>query len=126
MHKRILLDTDVLVDYFRGVPDAVAFVQEKSDKLVFSVITTAEIYTGARNHETAHFDDFFSFFPIIPVTPQIARTGGLLKREYGPSHNVGIADSLIAATAIEENLNLASLNSKHYPMFEHLQPPYKR
>jgi hypothetical protein len=126
MNKGILLDTDVLIDYFRGISGAVTFIQEESERLVFSVITTAEIYAGARATETAHFDDFFSFFPIIPITSHIAKTGGLLKSEYGPSHNVGIADALIAATAIEENLNLISLNVKHYPMFEHLQPPYKR
>ena len=126
MSKRVLLDTDILVDYFRGVSDAVDFVQKQSGSLIFSVITAAEIYAGARTEETEHFDDFFSFFPVLPITQSIARLGGLLKKQYGTSHGVGIADALIAATAMEEKLTLASLNVKHYPMFENLKPPYTR
>jgi hypothetical protein len=54
----------------------------------------------------------------------MARTGGLLKQQFGKSHGLGLADAMIAATAQHENAALTTLNTKHYPMFPNLAPPY--
>ena len=35
-------------------------------------------------------------------------------------------DVIIAATADSENAELQTLNTKHYPMFENLTPPYEK
>jgi len=69
-------------------------------------------------------DDFVSLFRVIPVTVDIARAGGLLKRDFGKSHGVGLADAIIAATAQVENAELSTLNVKHYPMLSDLEPAY--
>jgi predicted nucleic acid-binding protein len=37
---------------------------------------------------------------------------------------IATADLIIAATAEELNLQLATLNTKHFPMFRRLSPPY--
>ena len=36
------------------------------------------------------------------------------------------ADLVIAASALELGLDLATLNVRHFPMFEGLRPPYAR
>ena len=38
MGRPILLDTDVLVDFFRGYREAVAFVNTYSDRIILSSI----------------------------------------------------------------------------------------
>lgn len=58
--------------------------------------------------------------------PETARAGGLYKKEYAPSHGVGLADALLAATAAAENAELITLNVKHYPMIEGLKPAYSK
>jgi predicted nucleic acid-binding protein len=39
---------------------------------------------------------------------------------------IGVADLLIAATAERLGLPLATLDVRHYPMFEGLEPAYRR
>jgi hypothetical protein len=69
---------------------------------------------------------FISAFPAEPITGKIAVRGGYLKREYGPSHGISLADALIAATALEKGYEVATLNVKHYPMLHRLKPAYAR
>ena len=44
MTRPILLDTDVLVDFFRGHPKAVAFMNNHSDRIIISAIVVAELF----------------------------------------------------------------------------------
>ena len=44
---------------------------------------------------------------------------------YHRSHpGIGLGDYLIAATALTEGLELATLNARHYPMFPELARPF--
>jgi predicted nucleic acid-binding protein len=123
----ILLDTDVLVDFLRGHSKAVTFINNYSERIILSSITVAELYTGVRGEqEQAVLGSFISLFPIVPVNAEIAKKGGLLKRDYGRSHGVGLADAVIAATAETENATLKTLNIKHYPMLKRIRPAYTK
>ncbi len=51
------------------------------------------------------------------VDLHLAIQGGLYRRDYSKSHNVGFADALIAATATQRQVSLVTLNRKHCPMF---------
>ena len=117
----ILPDTDVLVNFFRGHEKAVAFVNEHADRIILSSIVVAELYAGVRGAEEEEaLADFVSLFRVVPVTAEIAKAGGLFRRDYGKSHGVGLADAILAATALSENASLKTLNVKHYPMVEDL------
>jgi len=65
-------------------------------------------------------------FEIIPVSEPIARQGGLLRKAYQPSHGTGLADAIIAATALQSKASLVTCNTKHYPMLEEIIVPYSR
>lgn len=125
MSAPILLDTDVLVDFLRGYNKAVSLVQTCSDHIILSAIVVAELYAGVKGEgEHAALDAFVALFRVAPVTQAIAQSGGLLKRDYGRSHGVGLADAIVAATAQAENAKLKTLNTKHYPMLKGLHPAY--
>lgn len=127
MARSILLDTDVLVDFLRGHAEALAFVNAHSGRIILSSIVVAELYAGVKgNAEQAVLDDFVSLFRVIPVSAEIAKTGGLYKRDYGKSHGVGLADAVLAATAEAESAELKTLNTKYYPMLQGLRPAYKK
>ena len=127
MAGAILLDTDVLVDFFRGHSKAEAFVNAHSDQIILSSIVVAELYAGVKGDaEQVALEDFVSLFRVVPVDAEVAKTGGLHKRDYGKSHGVGLADAILAATAAAENAELKTLNTKHYPMLKGLRPAYKK
>ncbi len=127
MAGSILLDTDVLVDFFRGQSKAVAFVNAQSARIILSSIVVAELYAGVKgNAEQAALEDFVSLFRVVPVSAKIAKAGGLYKRDYSKSHGVGLADTILAATAEAEDAKLKTLYTKHYPMLKGLRPAYKK
>jgi predicted nucleic acid-binding protein len=125
--KSILLDTDVLVDFFRGYSKAVAFINVNSSRIILSSIVVAELYAGVKGDtEQITIENFVSLFQVIPVGVEIAKAGGLYKKDYGKSHGVGLADAILAATAEVENAELKTLNIKHYPMIKGLSPAYNK
>lgn len=125
--KLILVDTDVLVDYFRGHEKAVAFVKKFSAQIILSPIVIAELYAGVKgSEEQTILNNFISLFRVIPVTAQIAQTAGIFRRDFGKSHGVGLADAIIAATVCAENATLKTLNVRHYPMLDDVKAAYQK
>ncbi len=60
------------------------------------------------------------------MTEKTAILGGLFRRTFLKSHDVGIADAVIAATAEVESATLATLNKKHFPMLSKVIVPYRK
>jgi hypothetical protein len=89
----LLIDSDVLIDYLRDLPQAVAFLEGSEQPLAASVITVAELYAGVREgEERQRLDSFFAAFTVLPLDQQLARRAGLWRRQYAPSHGTGLAD----------------------------------
>ena len=122
-----LIDTDVLIDYLRGLPAAISVVEERVGESLLSALTVAELYQGVREgKERLKLARTLSVFSILPVTQEIAERGGLFSRDFRKSHGCGLADCLIAATADSHGLTLVTLNVKHYPMLDDVEVPYSR
>ena len=127
MSVPVLPDTDVLVDFLRGQPKAVALIRARAERIVLSAIVVAELYAGVRGEdEESALDAFVGLFKVVPVSPALARAGGLLRRDYAKSHGVRLADAIVAATAQAERADLLTLNVRHYPMFNGLRPAYMK
>jgi len=120
-----LLDTCILVDYFRGNEKAAQFLEEFENPPFLSALTVAELYAGVREgKERGLLDNLIKYFPIIPLDNEAAIKGGLYRRQYGKSHGVGIVDALLASSAEGKNLILATCNVKHFPMIKNVHCPY--
>jgi len=127
MARILLLDTDVLVDCLRSQKDAVVYLERQTAPLIVSTITVAELYAGVREgKERRILERFLLAFEMIPVDEEISKAGGLFRRDYGPSHGVGLADALIAATAAARKAILVTLNRRHFPMINDVQVPYDK
>jgi hypothetical protein len=127
MVAKLLIDTDVLIDYLRGYSKAVHYLENVRDSLLLSSITVAELYAGIKNEEEENaLTPFLQLFQIISVDEKIAAMGGYLRRDYGKSHGTGLADALIAATALSHKARLITLNTRHYPMVDNAVAPYKK
>jgi len=123
----LLIDTDVIIDYLRDRPEAVFYLENLTDLLLISAVTVAELYAGVRaGGERKALDSFIQAFEIVAVNEEIAVRGGLYRRDYSKSHNIGLADALIAATADSRNVELVTLNKKHFPMLSNVIVPYQK
>jgi predicted nucleic acid-binding protein len=124
----ILLDTDVLVWALRGSENARTWIRESREAgpLLTSVVTVAELTGGMRSAERHQVWNLLAALRAQPVTEVIARRAGEFRREWRSSHaSIGTSDYLIAATADVLGVELATLNVKHFPMFENLRPPFR-
>jgi len=123
----MLVDTDILIDYLKEYPEAVDFIEANIDQIMISSITVAELFQGVRDgNDSGALDDFLSAVRVLDVNLAIGKTGGLFRRQYKLSHNSGLADCLIAATANEHRIPLKSLNTKHFPMLADVEAPYTK
>ncbi|MFT4051136.1 MAG: type II toxin-antitoxin system VapC family toxin [Microbacterium sp.] len=123
----ILVDTDVLIAHPRGDDRARGWLAARraEDRLITSVVTVAELTGGMRSGERREVWALLDALSPAPVTELIARRAGELMREFRRSHSgIGIADDLIAATAETHSASLATLNVRHFPMFEGLRPAF--
>ena len=111
-----LIDTDVWIDFLRGQTQAIQFISALPDRVFISAVSVAELHVGVREGaERQALDELLSTLEVLDLNTSIAAKGGLLRRDYGRSHGVGLNDALIAATAQEHGLQLCTLNFKHYP-----------
>lgn len=123
----ILIDTDVLIAHLRGVPAASDWlVQARTlGPIATSAITIAEITGGMRSNERREVWALLSILSVHPVTEPIARRAGEFMRQFRRSHAaIDVSDYLIAATAETHGLALATLNVRHFPMFDGLRQPF--
>jgi hypothetical protein len=51
MEQPILLDTDILVDFFRGYSKAIEFVNAHVARIILSSIVVAELYAGVKGEQ---------------------------------------------------------------------------
>ncbi len=125
MSTPVLPDTDVLVDFLRGTGRAVSLIRAQAHRTILSAVVVAELYAGVKGpKEEETLDAFVGLFKVVPVTPALARAGGLLRRDFSKSHGVGLADAIVAVTAQAEGAELLTLNVRHYPMIKGLRPAY--
>jgi predicted nucleic acid-binding protein len=121
----MLLDTNIIIDYLRGRPEAIDLFEAQGGKPRVSVVSTLELYAGVRNRrEEQKTEQLLTQAALLPVNDDIAKRGGIFMRIYEASHGVEIADAIIAATAEHHGLRLATLNVKHFPMFPKLKRAY--
>lgn len=123
----LLIDTDVLIDYLRDQPEAVAYLDAVTDRMLISAMTVAELYAGVREGaERVALDEFIKAFEVVPVDSEIAAKGGLYRRDYVKSYGTGIGDAIIAASAELRYADLVTLNRKHFPMLSKVIVPYQK
>lgn len=96
----ILVDTDVFIDHLRGARQ----LAPGRHRLHYSVITRAELFAG--NTAADLVSTLLAPFREIPVDRTVAERAGRVRRESG----IRLPDALIAATAIEHKLGLATRN----------------
>jgi predicted nucleic acid-binding protein len=116
----VLIDSDIVIEVLRA-RDAAILAQwsklaDSSLPILVTPITFAEIEAGARSREMPAIARFFAPLTCVAIDQKIGQLAGEYLRQYGKSHNLKIADALIAASAAQNQATLWTRNRKHYPM----------
>ena len=123
----VIVDTSIRIDFLRGDSRASKAVRRwrSEEELHASEITRLEVLAGMRPSEEAQTRATLSALVWHPVDEAIAEGAGALGRQWLPGHNsIDAADLAIAATAIALDVELATRNVRHFPMFPDLESPY--
>jgi hypothetical protein len=125
----ILVDSDVLIANLRGIPaarDWLLAARRDTGPLAISAVSVTEVAGGMRSPERRQVSRLLASMQTFPVTERIAWRAAEFMRAHRRSHQgIGLGDYLIAATAIVEGLEFATLNVRHFPMIEDLEAPFQ-
>lgn len=124
----VCIDTNILIDYFRGHVPARSFLKKtqlSKTEIFFSAITEAELLSGQSCHDPEVRDVILSLltnFTKIEVDNPIAQMAGYIRRSFG----LTLADAIIAATALKLDAGLFTRNTKDFERIHHLvvERPY--
>ena len=123
--KIVMVDTSILIDYYRKTDKTNAVwvgLVEKNYSFVISSITKYEIYSGATESQIEFWNNVLRAIAVIPfdancVDKAVEINTSLKKKRK----QIDIADLFIAATAITNNLSIATLNLKHFERIDELK-----
>jgi predicted nucleic acid-binding protein len=119
----MLFDTDVIIWALRGNGRAGRTI-ERAESLEISVVSAMELLKGARDRREARLVKSFLAdlgFQSLPLTERIGHRAAIYVEEYGLKSNLGLADALIAATAVEHDLTLCTGNARDYRAISELR-----
>jgi predicted nucleic acid-binding protein len=98
------VDTDLFVDHLRGLKP----LEAGRHRLHYSVVTRAELFAGTSVSDIV--STLLGPLRELPVDRAVAERAGRIRRETG----VRLPDALIAATALEHHLQLATRNRRDF------------
>jgi hypothetical protein len=123
MVQSILVDSDVLIDFSRGVDTVADYLAELStaSELCISAITQIEMMVGCPNKRALQaLDRFLIRFEVVYLDEAISIQALKLLQQYNLSHGLLIPDALIAATAVESGQPLLTKNQRDFRFIQDL------
>jgi len=98
--RRVLADTSVFIDFFRGRPSGAFERLLRANALLLSPYVRLELLQGLRRDEAARVGELLRGIPQVPHDPALfAAAEELIESVRGTGLNVGLVDLLIAAQA---------------------------
>jgi predicted nucleic acid-binding protein len=132
MAKIKILDTDVLVDYFRGVAVAQDYIERISpDQRSTTDVTLMELFRGAQNRrQLVNVEKFMTanFAIVLPISAVASRVAVDLVKRYSLAQGLTLPDALIAAIVLSADGTLVTGNKKHFEFITDLDvetPSYR-
>lgn len=122
--EKVLIDTDVIIDFLRGykhrLKNFFPRVQKGKIRAIISSISLVELFEGVGGNNKKQkilLNKLLFFLEVVSLDSLLARSAGQLKKEY----KLDLADSIIAATAIDKESHLLTFNQKHFKKIKEIQ-----
>jgi predicted nucleic acid-binding protein len=107
---KALFDTNILIDFLNGVPQARAELDRYESKAI-SVVSWMEVMVGAPAEAEAGTRGFLNGFDLIGIDEEIAEKAVTLRR----AHRVRLPDAIIWASADTKAMLLVTRDTRHIP-----------
>ena len=121
----ILLDSSILIELFRSKDkDKTLFYKllETENDFGISIITHYELGIGSNEKQTAFWVEFLESINILEFDTNCSNAAiDIYKQLKANSKLIDLADILIAATSIANQIPLATLNFKHFERIKGLE-----
>lgn len=121
-NPRIIVDTDIVIKIFRGDKEKRELLQSVEGELGLSVITAMELMNGAKSRKREfEVSKTIKVYFLFPLTNKIGIKAFSIVKKYHLEYSVLVADAIIAATAIDNKLQLYTDNVNDYSFIEELE-----
>ncbi|MGR3310738.1 MAG: type II toxin-antitoxin system VapC family toxin [Candidatus Brocadiales bacterium] len=118
----LLVDTDVLIDISKGSSAAAKFLDNLKGDVYIGRVSAMELIAGARDkREQRIIEEFINGYQIKELSEPIGNKAYEYLKQYSRSHGLVAMDAIVAATAVVNDLNLASKNEKHFRPLKNLK-----
>lgn len=119
---QILVDTDILIKLFRGDKKIKKILDDHEGKLAVSIVTYFELLTGLKTKQRIiDLNKQMRAYEVIHLSEAISKKSFIIFQKYITTHHLFPADTLIAATAIENGLHLLTANVQDFVFIKELQ-----
>lgn len=119
---QILIDTYILIKVFRGNGFHKSILDKEVKNLAISSVTYIELLSGLKTRSRIiELNKQMRAYQLIHISETISIKSLEIVVKYTSSNSIRIADSLIAATAIVNNLRLFTDNKKDYDFIKGLR-----
>ncbi len=106
---KVLFDTNILVDYLNGIPQARDEIARYTDKAI-SLITWMEVLVGATPQTETVIKIFLSDFTTLSIDKPVSEIAVDIRRQ----RKINPPDAIIWATALANGRILISRNTKDF------------
>lgn len=119
----MLFDTDIFIWIQRGNLKAAKLFDSYAERKM-SLYSYMELFQGAQDKKQHVYTKNFihdNDIEVLPLTTNIGHRAAVYIEEYSLSHGLRAGDAIIAATAVENNLQIVSSNAKHFQCIQDLE-----
>ncbi len=118
-----LIDSSILIDMLRNYAPAQRWLDSlPNTDWTISIVTSAELLAGCRNkREQQVVISELALYRVLWLTQTAQQQAIDWLAQYRLASSIGFLDCLIAATAAENGLSLATVNDKHFRVFSGLR-----
>ncbi len=123
MAEAVVCDTNIIIEVFKKNIEALSLIEKIGfDNIAISSITLMELYFGAFNkRELEKIKKSLSSIPVLALNESTTTLALNLIETYSKSHGLTIPDALIAASVIDNNLQLLTYNVKDFKFIKNLK-----
>jgi predicted nucleic acid-binding protein len=121
----ICLDTSVLIDYYRKKDKSKSLFFQLTERYSFfavSAVTEYELYVGNSQEQNVFWNNFFSQITVFPFDTNVVKQAVAIYKQLKQQNMlIDIPDIMIAGTALQNNVPLATINRKHFERINGLE-----
>ena len=117
-----LLDSTVLIDWLRGVPEAKSRLESlalEGERIAVNAISVSEVFSGLAEKHRPLIDELLGSYQYWTITEPVAKQAGSYRYQFARQGiQLSVTDTILAAHAVSRDATLITGNIRDFPMPE--------